>query len=421
MSSLAAAAAGLLALLGTPLFVVLAAVTLFLLFQSGIDLSIAIVEMNRMAEMPLLAAIPLFALAGYILAESRAPQRLVKFSHAILGWLPGGFAIISLITCALFTAFTGASGITIVALGGLLLPGLIKERYGENFSYGLLTTSGSLGLLFPPSLPLILYGVVSETNIEKLFLAGIVPGLIMLLVLVIYSMRSGIAAGVSRAPFSWREARKALWESAWELPLPVVVLGGIYGGFVAVSEAAALTALYVLIVESFIRREVTWKKLYKAMLECMILVGAVLIILGAALAFTNYLIDAQIPMKTLELFESHISNRITFLLMLNVFLLLVGCILDIFSSLVVVVPLVLPIAHAYGVDPIHLGVIFLANLQLGYSTPPVGMNLFIASLRFEQPVGKLYVASLPFLILLLLVLFLITYLPELSLWLPGLV
>lgn len=421
MSSLAAAAAGILALLGTPLFVVLAGVTLFLLFQSGVDLSIAIIEMNRMAETPLLAAIPLFALAGYILAESRAPQRLVKFSHAVLGWLPGGFAIISLITCALFTAFTGASGITIVALGGLLLPGLIKERYGENFSYGLLTTSGSLGLLFPPSLPLILYGVVSETNIEKLFLAGIVPGLIMLLVLVIYSMRSGIAAGVPRAAFSWKEARKALWESAWEIPLPVVVLGGIYGGFVAVSEAAALTALYVLIVESVIRREVTWKKLYKAMLECMILVGAVLIILGAALAFTNYLIDAQIPMKTLALFESHISSRITFLLMLNVFLLLVGCILDIFSSLVVVVPLVLPIAHAYGVDPIHLGVIFLANLQLGYSTPPVGMNLFIASLRFEQPVGKLYVASLPFLILLLLVLFLITYLPELSLWLPSLV
>jgi len=409
----------LLAFLGTPLFIVIAALALLLFFTSGIDLSIFIIELDRMASTPLLVAIPLFAFAGYILAESKAPQRLVKLSDALFGWLPGGFAIIALVTCALFTAFTGASGITIVALGGLLLPGLIKEQYPEKFSLGLLTTSGSLGLLFPPSLPLILYGVVSKSNIATLFLAGIIPGLIMLVALSLYCMRNGMRHGIPRPAFSLAAAGRAVREAAWEIPLPFVVLGSIYGGFVAVSEAAALTALYALVVEVVIYREVTWTKLAKAMRECMILVGAVLIILGSALAFTNYLIDAEIPMKTLGLFQEYITSRFTFLLMLNVFLLVVGCILDIFSALVVIVPLVAPIAEAYGVNLIHLGIIFLANLQIGYATPPVGMNLFIASLRFERPVTTLYVASIPFMVILFLVLMLITYIPELSLWLPG--
>jgi tripartite ATP-independent transporter DctM subunit len=305
-------------------------------------------------------------------------------------------------------------------MGGLLLPGLLKEKYPEKFSLGLLTTSGSLGLLFPPSLPLILYGIVSKTNVEKLFLAGLLPGTLMLVFLALFSARSGIAAKVPRNTFSWREMRKVLKDSIWELPLPFVVLGGIYGGFVAVSEVAAITALYVLVVETMINREVSWKGLFKAMRECMILVGAVLIVLGAALAFTNYLIDAEIPMKVLAFFRHHITDRLVFLIMLNLFLLIVGCVLDIFSALVVVVPLIVPMAEAYGVNLIHLGIIFLTNLQIGYSTPPVGMNLFIASLRFERPVAVLYTASLPFLSILLLVLLLITYFPQLSLFLPGL-
>ena len=409
----------LLAFLGTPLFIVIAAIALTLFFSSGIDSSIFMVELDRMASTPLLVAIPLFALAGYILAESKAPQRLVKLSDALFGWLPGGFAIISVITCALFTAFTGASGITIVAMGGLLLPGLIKEGYPEGFSLGLLTTSGSLGLLFPPSLPLILYGVVSKSNIETLFLAGVIPGLLMMLALSLYCVNKGMKRDRPQPAFSLAEAGRAVREAAWEIPLPFVVLGSIYGGLVAVSEAAALTALYALIVEVFVYREVTWTKLTKAMRECMILVGAVLIILGAALAFTNYLIDAQIPLRALRLFQDYISSKLTFLLALNAFLLIVGCILDIFSAMVVIVPLVAPIAEAYGINLIHLGIIFLANLQIGYATPPVGMNLFIASLRFERPVTTLYVASLPFLGILLIVLMLITYLPQLSLWLPG--
>ncbi len=409
----------LLAFLGTPLFIVIAAIALTLFFSSGIDSSIFMVELDRMASTPLLVAIPLFALAGYILAESKAPQRLVKLSDALFGWLPGGFAIISVITCALFTAFTGASGITIVAMGGLLLPGLIKEGYPEGFSLGLLTTSGSLGLLFPPSLPLILYGVVSKSNIETLFLAGVIPGLLMMLALSLYCVNKGMKGDRPRPAFSLAGAGRAVREAAWEIPLPFVVLGSIYGGLVAVSEAAALTAFYALIVEVFIYREVTWAKLSKAMRECMILVGAVLIILGAALAFTNYLIDAQIPLRALRFFQDYITSKLTFLLALNAFLLIVGCILDIFSAMVVIVPLVAPIAEAYGINLIHLGIIFLANLQIGYATPPVGMNLFIASLRFERPVTTLYVASLPFLGILLIVLMLITYLPQLSLWLPG--
>ena len=420
MSYFLAILTALFTLLGTPLFIVISGVTLFLFFHSDISLSIIIIEMNRLAQTPLLVAIPLFAFAGYILAESKAPRRLVELSNALFGWMPGGFAIISLIACALFTAFTGASGITIVALGGLLLPGMIRAKYPERFSLGLLTSSGSLGLLFPPSLPLILYGVVSKSNIEELFLAGILPGFFMLLVLIIYSAKIGSTAGIPKTHFSWRTAGKAVKDSAWELPLPLVVLGSIYGGFVAVSEAAALTALYVLIVESCINREISWARLLNAMRDCMTLVGALLIILASSMAFTNYIIDAEIPMKALEFFQSYTTNRFTFLLALNVFLLIVGCILDIFSAIVIIVPLIVPIAEAYGISIVHLGIIFLANLQLGYTTPPVGMNLFIASLRFKKPIGTLYMASLPFMIMLLIVLLIVTYIPFLSLWLPGL-
>ncbi len=406
-----------LALLGTPLFIIISASALLNFYLVGIDSSILTIEMYRMANTPMLIAIPLFAFAGYILAESGAPNRLVKLSKALLGWLPGGLAVVALLACTLFTAFTGASGVTIIALGGLLFPALMSEKYPEKFSLGLLTTSGSLGLLLPPSLPIILYGVVAKTDIDQLFIAGIVPGLLLVLLLSLYSVYKGLDAEVPSSRITLREVADAIRVAKWELPLPLVVVGGIYSGYIAISEAAAITAFYVIVVEVAFYREVRLRDLPRVMQKSMVLVGGILIILGAALAFTNYLVDAEVPMKILNLLKARIASKLVFLIMLNIFLLVVGCMMDIFSALVVVVPLISPIAQAYGIDPVHLGIIFLINLGIGYSTPPVGMNLFIASFRFDRPVLKLYMASLPFLAILLLALIIITYVPSLSLFL----
>ncbi|MDQ2697057.1 MAG: TRAP transporter large permease subunit [Pseudomonadota bacterium] len=414
----------LLALLGAPLFALIAAAALLGFQRSGVDLTVVAIEFYRLAEMPLLLAIPLFTFAGYLLSESRAPQRLMRLTQAFLGWLPGGLAIVALTACAFFTAFTGASGVTIVALGALLYPALAQAGYRENFSLGLITTSGSLGLLFAPSLPLILYGIIAQQlrvgaplTIDELFLAGILPGLLMLVLLSAYSVWRNRRQPL--IPFSWREARAALRESAWELPLPVIVLGGIYSGYFAVSEAAAVTAVYVLAVEVLVQREIPLRQLPRIMREAMVLVGAILVIMGVSLASTTYLIDAEVPNRLFHAIREYVSDRLTFLLLLNAFLLLLGAILDIFSALVIMVPLLLPVAVGYGIDPLHLGIIFLANMQIGYFTPPVGMNLFIASYRFRRPVLQLYRATLPFFFILLLAVLIITYWPALSLGLAG--
>ncbi len=403
-----------LALAGTPLFAIIAASALLGFARGGVDPMAVVGEFFRIADMPVLLAIPLFTFAGYLLSESGAPKRLVRLSNALLSWLPGGLALVALVTCALFTAFTGASGVTIVAVGALLYPAFRHAGYEERFSLGLLTTGGSLGLLFPPSLPLILYGVVAGTNVDRLFLAGVLPGLVMVLLLGVWCLHQGgrIQEG---APFSWREAGAALAAAAWELPLPLLVLGGVYSGVFAVSEVAAVTALYVTVVEVGVHREVTWRQLPGVMRESAVLVGGILVILGASLASTNYLIDAQVPEKLFAFVTTHVASKFTFLVVLNIFLLILGMILDIFSAVVIVVPLVLPLAAGYGIDPLHLGMIFLANMQIGYSTPPVGMNLFIASYRFGKPVLELYRASLPFVLLLLLAVLVITYVPALSL------
>jgi tripartite ATP-independent transporter DctM subunit len=320
-----------------------------------------------------------------------------------------------------FTAFTGASGVTIFAIGGLLYPALIKDGYSERFSLGLITSSGSLGLLFPPSLPLILYGVISETRVDQLFLAGILPGILMLILLVAYSMIKGPGRRVKdeQKP-TYKDMLAGLKEAAWELPLPIIVLGGIYGGFFVAGEAAAITALYVLIVEVLIYRDISITKLPKIMVQSMVLFGGILVVLAASMATTNYLVDQQVPMRLFELIREYISSKYTFLLLLNIFLLIVGSMLDIFSALVLVVPIIIPIAEAYGVDLIHLGIIFLTNLQIGYCTPPVGLNLFLASYRFDKPVVTLYRATLPFLALLMLTLIIITYFPIISLFLVNL-
>ena len=415
MILLAVLLAVLFLIIGVPIFVVICGLALYLFFASGIDLSAIIIEMHRMATTPALVAIPLFTFAGYLLSESGASRRLIRISNALLGWLPGGLAVIALISCAVFTALTGATGLTIIALGGILLPAMTRAKYPEVFSLGLLTTSGTLGLLFPPSLPLIIYAVVAKVRIDHLFIAGILPGIVLVVLLSVFSITRAVEADVPKTHFQITEVLSALREALWELPLPLVVLGGIYSGTFAISEAAAITAVYVLLVEVMIYRDIGWRDLPEIMKKSMVLVGGVLIILGAAMGLTNYLIDAEIPKQLLELFKTHIESKILFLIALNIFLLAVGCTMGIFSALVVVVPLLSPIAQAYGIDPIHLGIIFLANLEIGASIPPLGINLFIASIRFERPVLRLYVASLPFIAMLLIALALITYIPWMSL------
>lgn len=405
------------ALLGTPLFVVISALALISFHQVDIDASVVIIEMSRLAETPMLISLPLFIFAGTMLSESGAPGRILTLSRLLLGWMPGGLAVISLTVCAVFTAFTGASGVTIFALGGLLLPALRQDGYSERFSLGLITSSGSLGLLFPPSLPLILYGVVAETRIDHLFLAGILPGFLMLFLLSGQAMRAGAGITAERIPLN--RTGRVLKETIWELPLPFIIIIGIYGGYLVPGEAAAVTALYVLVVETMIYRDVALSRVPLIMARSMMLFGGILIILAASMATTNYLIDQQVPSRLFAFISTYIDSKYTFLLLLNIFLLIVGSMLDIFSALVLVVPLILPIAAGYGVNPIHLGIIFLTNLQIGYCTPPIGLNLFIASYRFERPVFLLYRATLPFLGLLLATLVLITYIPWLSLALIG--
>jgi tripartite ATP-independent transporter DctM subunit len=409
----------LLALLGAPLFAVIAASAMLGFLREGIDLQAIAIEFYGIAEMPILLAIPLFTFAGYLLSESGAPGRLVRLTGALLGWMPAGLAIVALAACAFFTAFTGASGVTIIALGALLFPALQQAGYPEKFNLGLITSAGSLGLLFAPSLPLILYGIVAEISVEDLFLAGVLPGVLMLIILSGYSVWKNRAVRVPLGDFSWREVGAAVREAAWEIPLPIVVLGGIYSGYFAISEAAAVTALYVLIVDVVILREISLRKLPQVMRDSMVLVGGILVILGMSLASTNYMIDAGVPQKLLAYVSGLVSSELTFLWLLLAFLLALGAILDIFSAIVLVVPLILPVALQYGVDPVHLGIVFLATMQLGYITPPVGLNLFIASYRFERSVVELYLSTLPFFFFLLISVMVIAFWPGLSLWLVN--
>lgn len=405
----------LLAILGTPLFIIMALAALVAFSFSGVDLAAISIEIYKISSQASILTIPLFTFAGYMMAESGSPKRLLRLAEAALGWLPGGVAIVSLVICAFFTAFTGASGVTIIALGGLLYPILNNEGYSEKFSLGLITTSGSLGLLFPPSLPIILYGLVAKVDIDQLFLAGIFPGILLIVILSIYSVKNGNLAG-ERKKFSSAELIDALKGCYWEALLPVGVLYGIYSGLTTTTEAAAITAFYILFIECFIYKDLSiTKDIPKVILDSMSLVGGILLILCCALGLTNYLVDEEVPMKVLEFMQTFLTNKYSFLAFLNIFLLIVGSLMDIFSAIIVVVPLITPIAAEFGVDPVHLAIIFLANLEIGYITPPVGINLFISSFRFEKPVTELYKASFPFLLLLLVALVIITYVPDLSL------
>ena len=401
---------------GAPIFIGLGGLALLFFWRDWTPISAISAETYRIVVSPTLPTIPLFTLAGYMLAESKASERLVLLFRALFGWIPGGTPVVLVLLCGFFTALTGGSGVTILALGGLLMPVLIKEGYSKKFSLGLITVAGSLGLLFPPSLPLIIYGVTAGISIKSVFLAGIIPGLIRVGMIGSWAVWQGKVQSVSKHNFNLTKIISALKNAKWEAMIPFFVLFGIFGGYTTLVETASLISVYIFIIEFVIYKDLKFNDLRKIILDCSTLIGGVLIILGVAMGLTSYLVDAQIPLHLLEWVKSTISSKFVFLLMLNIFLLAVGCLMDIFSAIIIVVPLITPLGAYFGIDPIHLAIIFIANLELGFLTPPVGMNLFLSSYRFEEPMSNIYKSTLPFFVVMLLSVIAITYIPILSTW-----
>ena len=401
---------------GAPIFIGLGGLALLFFWRDWTPISAISAETYRIVVSPTLPTIPLFTLAGYMLAESKASERLVLLFRALFGWIPGGTPVVLVLLCGVFTALTGGSGVTILALGGLLMPVLIKEGYSKKFSLGLITVAGSLGLLFPPSLPLIIYGVTAGISIKSVFLAGIVPGLIRVGMIGSWAVWQGKVQSVSKHNFNLTKIISAVKNAKWEAMIPFFVLFGIFGGYTTLVETASLISVYIFIIEFVIYKDLKFNDLRKIILDCSTLIGGVLIILGVAMGLTSYLVDAQIPLHLLEWVKSTISSKFVFLLMLNIFLLAVGCLMDIFSAIIIVVPLITPLGAYFGIDPIHLAIIFIANLELGFLTPPVGMNLFLSSYRFEEPMSNIYKSTLPFFVVMLLSVIAITYIPILSTW-----
>ena len=404
---------------GAPIFIILSGFGILFFWYDYVPISAVIAESYRIVVSPHLATIPLFTLAGYFLAESKASDRLINVFKACFGWLPGGTPVIVLLICGFFTALTGGSGVTILALGGLLFPMLYKDGYKKNFSLGLITASGSIGLLFPPSLPLILYGVTAGISIKSIFLAGIIPGVFLIVILSIWSYLSGDAKKIQISDFDGAAALKICWETKWELLIPLIVLYGIFGGHAKLVETAAFTVVYVFIIETFVYKDIKLNDSFRIIISCATLVGGVLIIIGSAMGLTSYMVDAQIPMSILSFMKEIIHSKYVFLILLNIFLLIIGCLMDIFSAIIIVVPLIAPLGIHYGVDPIHLAIIFIANLELGYLTPPVGMNLFLSAYRFEEKMPVIYKSTLPYFVVLLIAVIVITYFPAMTLWLVN--
>ena len=407
--------------LGSPIFAALGGLAVLLFLADGVPMSAVPAETYRLAVSPLLAAVPLFTLAGFLLAEGKSSLRLLAVFRAVFGSIPGGTAVVCAFACAFLTIFTGGSGVTILALGGLLFPALIAERYPERFSLGLLTASGSLGLLWPPALPLILYGIVGNVAPEQLFLGGLLPGTLMLALNAAWGVRQGKRSGIERPPFRLAEVWRTTWAAKWELLLPVIVLVAIFSGWATLVETSAIAAFYVLLVKTLVHRDIKiGGQLFRAFRDCVALVGGVMVILCAAMGFTSWLTDAEVPARSLEWVQAHIHSPWVFLLALNVFLLFVGSVMEVFAAIIVLVPLLKEFPAAYGIHPVHLGILFIANLELGYLTPPAGLNLFLASSRFQRPLLAVYRAALPYLVLNGIGVLLITYVPWLTTWLlPG--
>lgn len=404
---------------GLPIFLGLGGIAALLFWFDWTPLSAISAETYRIVVSPTLPTIPLFTIAGFLLAESKSSIRLLSLFQALFGWIPGGTPIVLVIICGFFTAITGGSGVTILALGGLLMPMLIKDGFSKDFSLGLITVSGSIGLLFPPSLPLIIYGVTAGVSIKSIFLGGIIPGLLILVIVASWAIFSSKRQSVAVYDFKINKIKSALIESKWEIAIPFIIMFGIFGGYMTLVETAAISALYVLFITVVIYRDISFSKVGNILIDCCALIGGVLIILGVAMGLTSYIIDAEVPMTLLEWVKTNISSKYIFLILLNVFLLIVGCMMDIFSATIIVVPLIKPIAAYFGIDPIHLAIIFIANLELGYLTPPVGMNLFLSAYRFDESMKSVYTSTMPFYFVMLFCVILITYFPILSTWLVG--
>ncbi|MBL9006290.1 MAG: TRAP transporter large permease subunit [Myxococcales bacterium] len=406
-------------LLGTPVFIVMAGLAMGLFFVDGSPVAALPTETNRLAANPSLPAIPLLTMAGYILASGRSSQRLVRAYKSVFGWMPGGMAVMVVFVCALFTTFTGASGVTILALGGLVYPMLVRDKYPKGFSLGLVTAAGSLGLLFPPSLPVLLYSVAASTpgaaapvGVEQLFIGGLLPGLFLVILVSLYGVHRGVIHKAPSQPFVRAEVLHALRDAKWDLLLPVLVIIAFASGIATVVEAAAIGAAYALFVELAIYRDIhPIRELPGVFVHAAALVGAVVVLLGVALGLTNYLVEAEIPTKLVDWVQLHIKSQWAFLLVLNIMLLILGSVLEIYSAIVVLVPLVAPLGVAFNVHPVHLGVIFLANLELGFLCPPMGLNLFLSATRFHKPLPVLYRHSLPFLLIMSIGVLFITYVP----------
>jgi len=401
---------------GAPIFIGLGGLAVLFFWHDYTPISAISAETYRIVVSPTLPTIPLFTLAGYILAESRSSERIFYLFRAAFGWIPGGTPIVIVFLCGFFTALTGGSGVAILALGGLLFPLLKKEGYSELFSLGLITLAGSLGLLFPPSLPLIIYGVTARVSIKDLFIGGLVPGIIIALVIAGYSIFQGYSQHVERQSFDIQNIIKELKNSFWEVIIPILILFGVFGGYTTLVETSASLVIYVLLIEVFVYKDLKFNDMPRIVLDCATLIGGVLIILGVAMGFTSYLVDAQIPMLLMDWVEQNISSKYVFLLLLNILLLVVGCLMDIFSAIIIIVPLITPLISLFpDIHPVHLAVIFIANLELGYLTPPVGMNLFLSAYRFEKDMPTVYKATLPFFLLSVLIVLAITYIPFISL------
>ena len=410
----------LAAVLGAPIFAILGGAAVLLFMSDGVTPATVLIETYSLSVSPTLPAIPLFTLAGFILAEGQASARLLRVFRAWFGWIPGGTAVVCAVLCTFFTAFTGGSGVTILAVGGVLFPALLKEGYRDQFSLGLLTVSGSLGLLLPPSLPLILYAVVAQIPIEDLFIGGLLPGVLLTAMIAAWGVREGMAHGTTRRRFRAGEAGEALWDAKWELAMPAVVLVSMFSGIATAVEAAALTACYAFLIQTVIHRDLSVRRdLLRVFVECVVVIGGVLVILGVAVGLTNYMVGIQLPARLVEWVRAHIESRLVFLLVLNVFLLVVGWFMEIFAAIVVVVPLIVPLGLAFGIHPVHLGIIFVANLELGFLTPLVGLNIFLASYRFKRPVLEVCRATLPFMAILGIGVLVITYVPWLTTGLLG--
>ena len=413
--------------LGAPVFTALGGTALIMLWSAGEPVSPVPLKHYQLTVNATLPSLPLFTLAGYFLAEGGAAKRLVRLFMALFGSLRGGPAIITTLVCAFFTSFTGASGATILALGGVLMPVLASAKYSERSSLGLLTGAGSLGMLFPPCLPPILYAIIASSggqvsiSIKEIFLGGFLPGMVLVILTALWGIWIGSnAESGSRQPFVAREAWTAAWDAKWELLVPVVALVSLFSGFATPVEAAAFTALYTFLVNVVIKRDLhLFRDVPRVMTECGLLIGGVLLILGVALGFTHYLVDAQIPDQAVTWATGTIKSKFLFLLVLNLVLLVIGGLVEIYAAIVVVVPLLVPLGAAFNIDPVHLGIIFLANMELGFLAPPVGINLLLASYRFNKPVGQVMRASLPMLGVMVIGVLLITYVPWLTTWLPG--